>query len=444
MARFEGLKASEELWATSFLQCLKVADQVELVHSPGTSGRPSYTEAIFLSDVGELVCKLGVPGNPYSLAPNGSRTVPVGEFHKMLASGGAVIDEISGGTVQDGFKWHATGLDPISADAFLQVITNANADAAYRDFVSLFDSNDRFLGRSVGDRFEPGAGNDRVTGGDGDDIVFKWKHGNLNFDGGAGHDILSFATDGTSEPFPSTSVETLRIDLAQGAGRSPWGGKLVLTSVEEVRDTDGRDVILGSGRGDTVQGDHGGGDVVKLRGGDDTVRIFERAEGLTYDGGAGRDALVISLGFGDSVLDLGDPARNAGNFAGARLSGVEVISASSIWAGSTFRLTGTAAAETVSFAAGTFSGTPFARVVMALGGGNDLAEGGGGDDVIAGGAGRAPDRRPRRRRPAERRRAGRPLPLRRGLRPRPDHRFFHGAGRARLPRPRAAWTASAT
>ena len=42
----------------------------------------------------------------------------------------------------------------------------------------------------------------------------------------------------------------------------------------------------------------------------------------------------------------------------------------------------------MSFAAGTFSGTPFARAIMALGGGNDLAEGGGGDDAISGGAGR--------------------------------------------------------
>ena len=203
-----------------------------------------------------------------------------------------------------------------------------------------------FLGGSVGDRFEPGAGNDRVTGGDGDDIVFKWKHGNLNFDGGAGHDILSFATDGTSEPFPSTSVETLRIDLAQGAGRSPWGGKLVLTSVEEVSDTDGRDVILGSGRGDTVQSDFGGGDVAEA--------ARRRRYGAHFRAGRGAD-LRRRRGAGRAG-DLAGlrgqrprprrPARNAGNFAGARLSGVEVISASSIWAGSTFRLTGTAAAET--------------------------------------------------------------------------------------------------
>ncbi len=97
-------------------------------------------------------------------------------------------------------------------------------------------------------------------------------------------------------PFPSTAVETLRIDLAQGTGRSPWGGKVTLTSVEEIRDTDGRDVILGSGRGDTVQSDYGGGDVLKLRGGDDTVRIFEQAENLTYDGGAGRDTLMHLAG----------------------------------------------------------------------------------------------------------------------------------------------------
>ena len=114
-------------------------------------------------------------------------------------------------------------------------------------------------------------------------------------------------------------METLRIDLAQGTGRSPWGGKVTLNSVEEIRDTDGRDVVLGSGRADTVASDYGGGDVFKLRGGDDTVRLFAQAENLTYDGGEGRDTLVISLGAGDNTLDLGNPAPTPGFRRGADL-----------------------------------------------------------------------------------------------------------------------------
>lgn len=381
---------NEYLHVTSFMGCLKVADQVEMqegfTHSTGVRG----TRVLFLSDTKGLVCELGMVGNPYHLAPNGTKTFEVVDAAAAMARAarGPMIDEIWGGTVADGFTWRVTGLKPVSAAAFLAIITNGDADAAYRDFIGLFDSNDLFRGGNLADRMDPGAGNDRVVGRGGDDIAFKWKAGNINFDGGAGHDILSFAADQASVPFPSTAVETLRIDLAAGTGRSPWGGKVVLTSVEEIQDTDGRDVIFGSARGDTVQSDYGGGDTFKLRGGDDTVQIFVQAENLTYDGGAGRDTLSISLGSGDNTLDLGDPAANAGVFAGARLSGVEVISASSIWTGSTFRLVGTAAAEAATFAAGTFAGTPFARAVLALGGGNDLALGGAGDDVIAGGTGR--------------------------------------------------------
>ena len=227
-----------------------------------------------------------------------------------------------------------------------------------------------------------------MTGGGGDDIAFKWRAGDLVYDGGAGRDTLSFAADQASDPFPTPAVATLALNLATGTGRSPWGGTIRLASVEVIRDTDARDVILGSRRGDTVESDHGGGDVFRLKGGADTVSLFGSAAGLTYDGGTGRDTLQISLGSGDSRLELGDPAAGTGAFAGARITGVEVVSASSVWTGRTFTCIGTAGADQVLFSAGTFAGTPFARAVLSLGAGNDSASGGQGNDAIAGGLGR--------------------------------------------------------
>jgi Ca2+-binding RTX toxin-like protein len=382
---------SEDVDLTDWLFCLKDAEYVAL---RADNDRDQVVTHVEFGPAGDYPdrCHFFFRGNPFGLPMYEERRIPVtgpDGFAVLANRAGkdATIDGFEYGTAQ-GPVWRVTGLQSVKASAMLAILSNGDNDAAYRDFVGLFASNDVFRGGASGDRFDPGAGNDRVVGLGGDDIAYKWQPGNITYDGGEGHDVLSFAADLASVAFPSDAVEALRIDLAQGTGRSPWGGKVTLISVEEIRDTDGRDVIFGSRRADTVASDYGGGDVFKLRGGDDTVRLFARAEKLTYDGGEGRDTLVISLGAGDSTLDLGNPGGNAGVFAGARISGVEVISASSIWTGSTFRFVGTAGGEDVTFAAGTFAGTPFARAVVSLGGGGDRGLGGAGDDVIAGGGGR--------------------------------------------------------
>jgi Ca2+-binding RTX toxin-like protein len=158
--------------------------------------------------------------------------------------------------------------------------------------------------------------------------------------------------------------------------------------VERIVDTDARDVILGSARADTVVSDFGGGDVFRLRGGNDRVELFNTAADLTYAGGKGRDTLQIALGAGDSTLHLADSDRNGGVFEGARITGVEVVSASSVWAGSTFRFFGSGKSERATFAAGAFGGEPLPRAELRLGAGSDRALGGLGDDAIFGGRGR--------------------------------------------------------
>ena len=52
--------------------------------------------------------------------------------------------------------------------------------------VALLDDNTTVTGTSASEGIEVGAGNDIVNAGDGDDTVYKWKSGNLTFNGGAG------------------------------------------------------------------------------------------------------------------------------------------------------------------------------------------------------------------------------------------------------------------
>lgn len=350
----------------------------------------TFTAATFLRDDGRPIgdCTFVFRGNPYDLAPGQTKFFPIVDpLSARVAAAEPLIDGFTFGAAGSP-QWRVADLTPVAASTLLGILTNADFDVAYRDFVALFDSDDRVRGSAAADLFDPGAGRDRVFAGGGDDVVHKWKPGALIYDGGAGFDTLDFAAFGGSTLFPSAAVETLRIDLAAGTGRSPWGGRLALTSVEAIRDTDARDVILGSGRDETVRSDFGGRDVFRLKGGDDTVRLFNTAQGLTYDGGGGRDELIIALGAGDNTLDLADRGRNAGAFEGARIEDVEVVSASSVWIGSTFRFFGAAAADDVTFAAGVFAGQPFARAEIRLGAGADRALGGAGGDVLSGGGGR--------------------------------------------------------
>ena len=147
-----------------------------------------------------------------------------------------------------------SGFAPISAVTFFQKISDDNTETGrYPFLVSLLDSDSTSIGSVGSEHIELGSGNDTATGGDGDDTAFKWKSGDLNFDGGPGSDTLSFqAAIGSNYRSPHTIGAT--VDLTGGTGASPYGGILQLRNVENVVGTDHADPLTGS-NADNVFGD---------------------------------------------------------------------------------------------------------------------------------------------------------------------------------------------
>ena len=375
-----------------WVQCQKVASQVRIV------SELNRTLFYFLdSDGGEFEgCEFQIKLRFY---PQGERIVPilpggstppqansqvlaaalaerVGEFEYRSHD---FVGDVDGG--------YTAQIKPISIERFVSILTDSSR--GYERFVALFDDATRVTGSRASDRLEVGAGDDFVRGNVGSDVVFKWKKGALDFDGGDGVDTLYFRSDGSGDPFPTRFSDKLVVDLQAGTGTSPYGGKLKLKSVEVVGDTDAADVIRGSKAAETVISDAGGRDTFALRGGDDTFSISGTLVRSTIDGGQGRDTLNYwNLGFGAPVslknrLDLTDPSRNTGSFESAKVRGVENFTFSPLF-DVDFEFIGTNAGERVGFSSSSLQST--ARLV--LGGGNDEGIGGAGADTIFGGRGR--------------------------------------------------------
>jgi hypothetical protein len=203
------------------------------------------------------------------------------------------------------------------------------------------------------------------------------------------------------------------VDLATGRGTSPFGGDLVLTSVESVTGTVLADRLAGNA-GANVFGDglhDTGADTIAGRGGDDRVFLTRDSRGARLDGGAGTDTLVFSthaaaigdgagnFRLGTARLDLRDPATNTGAFADVQVTGFERFVAGvglpdqSIFVfrgdGGAQQVTGVRAIPGSFLPAGRdrlsgFGGDDTLRGLSA----NDRLDGGAGDDVLEGGAGR--------------------------------------------------------
>jgi len=381
---------NESLSVVEWTLCQKEAAAVRIISTPG------HTSFRCLDEFGDVIrgCRLAVDEQYY---PLGTRTVPVVPGGSAPGMGDAAAALARAPSVSE-FSYtsydffgnpdggYTASIKPIPIDRFVSILTDSTR--GYERFVALFDDDTRVTGSSASDRFEVGAGDDVVRGGDGSDVVHKWKRGDLDFDGGDGFDSLYFNGDHSSATFPTPFTDQLVLDLKTGRGTSPYGGKLELKSVEIIHDTSAADVIRGSNRADTVVSDSGGRDTFVLRGGDDTFSIHGNLDS-TIDGGEGFDTLnVWTLGFGSPVtesnrLDLTDPSRNTGSFEGAKIRGVESFTFSPLF-GVDLEFIGTGKGERVAFSS--FSLDSTARLV--LGGGNDEGIGGAGADTILGGGGR--------------------------------------------------------
>lgn len=279
-----------------------------------------------------------------------------------------------------------TGAAPIGQAQFLNsIILPKDPGGSYQDFVSLMlrDAT-RVTGSAGDDGIEVGAGNDSVTGKGGDDIVYKWKTGNLNYDGGAGSDTLSFEPADGDVPLPIRSAVA---DFTKGTGISAFGGKLVLKNVENVSGTKFADNLRGNAADNNLDGGSGGADTIRGLGGDDLIGIDpnyvnSKPRKIIADGGAGHDSLTV-LGIGVETLnrlDVLDQARNTGTFRGGQFLNFEQIFASSDFSvTAAFEILGGNGAESIRV--GSNADTVSGR------GGNDTIDGAGGGDKLFGGAG---------------------------------------------------------
>lgn len=230
-----------------------------------------------------------------------------------------------------------TGFGSVNAVTFFNAITNDNPsipNGRYKFLVSLLDDNTTVTGSKVANGIEVGAGNDTVKAGGGNDTVYKWKSGNLTYDGGSGVDWLTFNTH-VGDTYPTAPVQQLVINLGNGTGLNPYGGTLALKNVENVIGTPQADIITGSSAANVI-GDgiyDTGADIIKTAGGNDRVNLaegFGPHAAVRADGGTGIDTLAFNYGLNSGTptthtLDLKNQANNTGVFANGIFKSFEVF-----------------------------------------------------------------------------------------------------------------------
>ncbi|MDQ2081666.1 Ig-like domain-containing protein [Xanthobacteraceae bacterium Astr-EGSB] len=204
----------------------------------------------------------------------GNDTIDGGAGNDVLI-GGAGNDVLTGGDGDDLLKGGA-GNDAIAGGAGFDTLDLSDATGA----ISLDVAAGKVSGAGIGtdtftgiEAFRFGAGNDIVTGGNGDEI----------FDGGAGNDTLK---GGAGDD-----------QLAGGDGNDTLDGG---SGDDVVAGGAGNDTLKGGSGDDTVDGGEG---VDKIDGGSGDDIVTAGAGNDVANGGSGND--VITGGFGDDVLTGG-------------------------------------------------------------------------------------------------------------------------------------------
>ena len=174
----------------------------------------------------------------------------------------------------------------------------------------------KFDGAGGHDTLHGGTGDDLLAGGEGNDLLLAFDGidrleggpGDDTLDGGAGGDTLSYLQ----------AAGAVQVDLA--AGRASGEGNDVLRNIEAVfgsvfndllRGDSGNNRLSGYLGDDTLEGGDGndtllgarGLDVLRGGNGDDTL-VAEDQDGVTIDGGAGNDTVILRSGSSAEVTLL--------------------------------------------------------------------------------------------------------------------------------------------
>lgn len=180
--------------------------------------------------------------------------------------------------------------------------------------------NDTIFAGKGNNVIDGGAGNDRITagnghnvinGGDGNDVI-KVRNGNNSISGGAGDDIINAGT-GNNEIHGNDGDDIIRTAGGDSKLYGEGGNDYIEGGAgnDVIYGGDGNDVIYGLGGNDSIYGG-GGNDYIDGGSGDD--RIYGGAGKDILSGGRGKD--VISGGAGKDVIiddaaDISDAERKS-------------------------------------------------------------------------------------------------------------------------------------
>jgi Ca2+-binding RTX toxin-like protein len=287
--------------------------------------------------------------------------------------------EITGGTITD-IHFKVDGKEAItiadmhaSAVKFQQAYSGGLPDM-YPFLIDSLKGTIHETGDQYTNRFEFGSGGKGVVdAGAGDDQLYVWHSKNIVYNGGDGTDQLIFDLEIGEYPVPK---QGLTIDLRTGEGTNPYGGSLMVTSVENISGTTLGDHMTGSKLADTLYGGLGGNDVLKGLGGDDTLSVAadDKNNKVTVDGGDGSDRLIYDISFahGTNTLDLADASKDTGIFTNDHITGCETFNFND------FQLAGAPEHAGINF-----TGTK-SNETIACSYGNDTFDARGGNDTMSG------------------------------------------------------------
>ena len=218
-----------------------------------------------------------------------------GDGDDLLAGGGGT-DAFVGGAGRDAVSYAASGAVRASLDDDARNRGDAGGDTFDGiEHLHGSDGDDMLEGDSGANELRGGAGDDRLRGGDGDDTL----------DGGAGADRLDgVAGDDWAAYDGDRGVRVDLTDADRNTGDAE-GDRLI--SIENLRGSDKRDVLVGDADGNHLIG---GGGRDRLLGGDGRDTLDGGAGGDRLTGGGGRDVFVILPGGGkDRIEDFGRADR---------------------------------------------------------------------------------------------------------------------------------------
>ena len=305
---------------------------------------------------------IGGEGNDRLYGEEGADRIEGGAGADWLRGGGG-DDWLVGGSGADRLAGHS-GEDTASyAGSDTGVVVDLYTGEAWGGHAAgdTFSGIEHVSGSGYGDRLLGDDGANRLTGGAGKD----WLHGGAGadrLDGGSGTDTVSYEG--------SDAGVTVNLATRTGTGGHAEGDTYL--SVENVRGTMHRDVLIGDGGANRLYG-AAGDDSLRGAGGDDWLHGDAGADRL--DGGGGTDTVSYEGSKAGVTVSLATGTGRGGQAAGDTLSGIENV----IGSAHEDSLTGDGGANRL------HGGD--ADDVLQGGAGADWLYGGTGDDRLTGGAG---------------------------------------------------------